>query len=140
MMLEEPNCYTRGCKWFQGVGGDPDSETGEVPICAAFPKGIPLEIAYGDNDHTAPYLGDNGLRYMKEEVLCDLLEPKCYTRGCRHFIGVSQPDGTELSECVVCAAFPHGIPNEIAYGDNDHATSHPGDNGIQFEKGDGNAP
>jgi len=35
----------------------------------------------------------------------------------------------------VCAAFPDGIPNEIAYGKNKHAKPFPGDHGIQYEKG-----
>ena len=63
-----------------------------------------------------------------------LATPRCYERQCRHFIGVSQPDGTELTERVVCAAFPDGIPAEIAYGENLHLGPFPGDQGIQFEK------
>ena len=62
-----------------------------------------------------------------------LLEPKCYTRGCKHFIGVDQPDGTELTEVNVCTAFPNGISDDIAYGDNLHILPAPGDHGIQFE-------
>ena len=49
-----------------------------------------------------------------------LLIPKCFDRKCKHYIGVIQPDGTELTETNVCKAFPKGIPNEIAYGDNLH--------------------
>jgi len=62
-----------------------------------------------------------------------LQEPKCSIRNCKHFEGVSQPDGTEMTERVVCSAFSKGIPAEIAYGDNDHTKPYPGDNGIQFE-------
>lgn len=46
--------------------------------------------------------------------------PNCWERGCKHFEGAHQPDGTEESEVVVCKAFPEGIPNEIAYGDDLH--------------------
>lgn len=63
-----------------------------------------------------------------------LFEPKCRKRMCMHYLGTIQPDGTELSECIACEAFPEGIPREIAYGDNDHTKPFPGDNGIQYEK------
>jgi len=59
-------------------------------------------------------------------------EPKCFTRKCKHFVGVDQPDGTELTERVVCKAFPEGIPDEIAYGENLHLKPFPGDGGIRF--------
>ena len=49
-----------------------------------------------------------------------LVEPKCYTRKCIHFLGVIQPDGTEQTETNYCKAFPEGIPFKIAYGDNEH--------------------
>lgn len=34
-------------------------------FCLAFPsgKGIPVAILMGENDHTQPYPGDNGVRY-----------------------------------------------------------------------------
>jgi len=64
-----------------------------------------------------------------------LPEPKCYLRGCVHFRGFDQPDGTERSERFVCAAFPDGIPQEIAFGENPHAKPVPGDHGIQFKAG-----
>jgi len=32
-----------------------------------------------------------------------------------------------------CLAFPDGIPDEILYGETEHAEPYPGDNGIQFE-------
>jgi len=49
-------------------------------------------------------------------------EPKCSIRRCKYFIGVDQPDGTERSEIVICEAFPEGIPNNIAYGNDKHLT------------------
>lgn len=48
--------------------------------------------------------------------------PVCHYRECRHFRGVHQPDGTEVSEVNVCPAFPHGIPVRIAYGSDKHLT------------------
>ena len=49
-----------------------------------------------------------------------LAEPNCFTRKCKHFTGVDQPDGTEMTERVVCEAYPKGIPGDIAYGDDLH--------------------
>ena len=51
-----------------------------------------------------------------------LAEPECYRRKCIHFLGVIKPDGVEIEkgERVNCSAFPMGIPDEIAYGDNLH--------------------
>jgi hypothetical protein len=49
-----------------------------------------------------------------------LATPKCWKRQCKYYVGNIQPDGTELTEDNFCGAFPEGIPNEIAYGDNKH--------------------
>lgn len=62
-MMVEPKCFTRECRHFQGVS-DAEEEQ-QVPICAAFPKGIPSEIAFGDNLHDKPFEGDHGIRYEK---------------------------------------------------------------------------
>jgi len=64
-----------------------------------------------------------------------LLEPECRKRRCKHYLGVkndSEPFD-ESKERNYCEAFPDGIPEEIAYGDNLHLTPFPGDHGIQFE-------
>ena len=47
---------------------------------------------------------------------------KCYERQCKWYVGIIQPDGTEMTETNMCGAFafPDGIPNEIAYGDDKH--------------------
>ena len=64
-----------------------------------------------------------------------LAEPRCFTRKCKHYIGVIQPDGTEMTETNACSAFPKGIPDQIAYGKNPHIKPWPGqDNDIIYEK------
>ena len=44
-----------GCKHYIG--------TPYAPTCKAFPKGIPEQIATGENDHTKPFKGDNGIQF-----------------------------------------------------------------------------
>lgn len=62
-----------------------------------------------------------------------LKEPNCSIRKCKHFQGTTpEPD-----ERPRCAAFPNGIPDSIAYGDNLHLKPVRGDGGIQFELADG---
>lgn len=61
--------------------------------------------------------------------------PKCYKRKCKHYLGIIQPDNTELTEINACEAFPGGIPTEIAYGDDEHLEPWSiQDNEIVFEK------
>jgi len=68
-----------------------------------------------------------------------IAEPNCYIRKCKHYIGVDQPDGKEMTERNICSAFPkgtYGIPNIIAYGDNEHHTPFADQgNNIVFEDG-----
>jgi len=66
-----------------------------------------------------------------------LEEPKCWLRGCKHYLGISQPDGTELSEVNYCEAFPDGIPWEIAHGTNPHDEVFPDQAGDIVFKGAG---
>lgn len=50
-----------------------------------------------------------------------ILEPRCSQRRCKHLTGVFQPTGEEQGgELPACAAFPEGIPDDIAYGPNLH--------------------
>ena len=58
-------------------------------------------------------------------------EPECSKRECKYYTGVKN-DGDETTERVVCEAFPDGIPDEIAYGENDHTEPFEGDSGISF--------
>ena len=60
-----------------------------------------------------------------------LREPRCSERRCVHLTGVQGED--EFNQRIVCKAFPNGIPDEIAYGDNPHTSPFPGDHGIQYE-------
>ena len=68
-MIKKINCSVRGCKYYIGAV-DVSEETGIsdsiIYTCKAFPNGIPDEIAYGDNEHTSPYEGDNGIQYAKK--------------------------------------------------------------------------
>ncbi len=64
-----------------------------------------------------------------------LLEPTCFTRKCKFFIGVIQLDETERTETNNCTAFLDHIPREIAYGNNLHSKPLPDQkNNIVFEK------
>lgn len=61
--------------------------------------------------------------------------PNCFNRGCKHYLGVTQPDGTERTERSICRAYPEGIPDDIAYGDDKHLTVRPDQNNTTvFEK------
>lgn len=37
-------------------------------MCEAFPNGIPQAILLGDNKHTTPFPGDNGIMYEKQKA------------------------------------------------------------------------
>lgn len=52
-------------------------------------------------------------------------EPACFTRSCVHYLGCEQPDGTEMTERVICKAFLNGIPYSIVSGKDDHAVPIP---------------
>jgi len=68
-----------------------------------------------------------------------ITEPKCRIRKRKHYLGLKQigPE-TELEDeglYNVCVAFPDGIPDEIAYGDNPHSEPLPGQgNEIVYER------
>lgn len=55
-MVIEPYCF--GCKWYDGVGFPTEGEEGgEYNYCPAYPKGIPMEIAYADRVELHSELG-----------------------------------------------------------------------------------
>lgn len=62
--------------------------------------------------------------------------PRCFERRCRHLIGVVQTSERESTERVACRAFPDGIPDKIAYGDDLHLVSEPGDGGVVYDRSD----
>lgn len=65
-----------------------------------------------------------------------VIEPRCYSRSCKHFVGAQAVSGVKKTDhCILkCKAFPEGIPESIAYGDNKHTQPVEGDNGIQYER------
>jgi len=65
-MWARPNCHKRECKHFIGIKDGETPDDGLL-FCKAFPDGIPDVIAYGDDPHTSPYPGDNGIRYERKE-------------------------------------------------------------------------
>jgi hypothetical protein len=69
-MKSEPKCKKRGCVYFVGVRRrSPEDESTEIVCCDVFPEGIPDEIAYGDNPHTKPFLGDGGVTFKSKEKI-----------------------------------------------------------------------
>lgn len=59
-------------------------------------------------------------------------EPRCSERRCAHYQGIRSFSKTH--HVPYCVAFPEGIPNEIAYGDNLHTVHYEGDRGILYER------
>jgi hypothetical protein len=64
-----------------------------------------------------------------------LIEPNCYKRQCKHYQGIKWLGEEESTEVNYCPAFPQDIPQEIAYGPNEHETPCCGqENEIVYEK------
>ena len=58
------------------------------------------------------------LKFAKQIAM--IQEPNCHKRGCKHYLGVAQPNDEEKGEKPVCSAYPDGIPEDIAYGSDKH--------------------
>ena len=64
-----------------------------------------------------------------------LIEPQCSKRKCSLYLGTknfkAEKDKKNSADGVrnVCLAFPNGIPDEIAYGDNKHSKPFKGQEG-----------
>jgi len=48
----------------------------------------------------------------------------CLERGCKHYQGYQFFPETESVKCI-CPAYPEGIPEDIAYGEEKHLTVRP---------------
>lgn len=44
-----------------------EERDGKLPVCAAFPTGIPFEIVVGELSHDHPIEGDHGIQYEPKE-------------------------------------------------------------------------
>ena len=67
-MLAIPSCHKRKCKHNLRIEQPDGTEKSEMVVCNAFRGGIPQEIAYGDNKHLEPFLGQgNNIVYEKED-------------------------------------------------------------------------
>lgn len=65
-------------------------------------------------------------------------QSQCEKRRCMNYVGVRRKnEQEEATERHVCLAFRNGdgIPLDIAFGDNLHLRSIPGDSGITYEEG-----
>lgn len=51
------------CQLCQRFGNKAEYQ-GDVPVCEAFPQGIPEEILNGKNKHLTPFPGDHDLQFI----------------------------------------------------------------------------
>lgn len=66
-MIIEAKCEKRNCVHYNGVLNDDDAELNERHYCSAFPDGIPVEIAHGDNLHLVPIENQSNNIVFKKE-------------------------------------------------------------------------
>jgi hypothetical protein len=65
MQVAPPNCFKRGCKHYDNVAWL--GEMKFIHVCIAFPKGIPEDIAYGNNEHLEVVEGQTGTVVFEKE-------------------------------------------------------------------------
>jgi hypothetical protein len=66
-----------------------------------------------------------------------MLIPARRCERCRHLIEIKQPDGAKETAVYYCEGFPDGIPDEIAFGDNEHSKPLPNQgNDTVYERSD----
>lgn len=68
-MNRPPRCWKRRCKHYIGVVRQvEEDESSEVPVCKAFPEGIPNDIAYGIDPHLEVHIfQDNTVTYKMKK-------------------------------------------------------------------------
>jgi len=66
-------------------------------------------------------------KLRKENFMLE--EPTCSKRNCKYFLGVKWLGKNEITEVLICNAFPKGIPSKVAYGDNNHSKKIKGQTG-----------
>ncbi len=57
--------------------------------CKAFPKGVPMEIWLGENDHRTPFKGDHGIQFEEVDVT-------------DYPVGIMYEAEEEMYECPKC--------------------------------------
>ena len=66
MIEVESYCSRENCIHYIGIkSGKEAGEETDLLTCQAFPDKIPNEILSGDNKHTKPFPGDNGIQYER---------------------------------------------------------------------------
>lgn len=91
-------CHT--CKHF--LHGIQDASGGFVEICAAFPEGIPEEIAQGRHKHREPFPGDSGIQYRyarpRDRAIRDYMRHSGLTlEQAQHRVGKAELSGKTIT-------------------------------------------
>jgi len=64
------NGQCEDCKHFVGYIAHPDDPLGVdiLPVCEAYPKGVPSTLARDEVRHDEPFPGDNGILFEPSEL------------------------------------------------------------------------